>query len=465
LADIDTTQAPLDPAQQRNMRKVALTSLAGSSIEWYDFFLYGVAAALIFPKAFFPPDTSPMVALIASFATFGVGFVARPVGGVIFGHFGDRLGRKQMLVVALLIMGVASTAIGLLPTYQGIGLAAPILLVILRFAQGLAIGGQWGGAMLLVTESAPTDKRGWYGAYAQAGAPVGVMLANLAFLGMSAALSDEAFLSWGWRVPFVASALLIAVSIYIQTSLEDTPAFRQLLEQKTKAVEHEAEVESAAIVPPDPVPVSRARSPILEAIRLYPGKILLAAGAFLSIQVSFYILFAFVVAYGSSASGLGLPRNTMLAAVLIGSAVQIPVQFWAAAISDRFGRRKIFMTGAVLSGIWAFVMFPLLDTGSFPLITLGIMGGLAFLGLQYGPQAAFFSEMFSTHVRYSGASLGYQIGAILGGALAPTIAVLLWNTYGTFYVSLYIALAAVLSLGSVLLLAETKGADMHATPG
>jgi len=277
-------------------------------------------------------------------------------------------------------------------------------------------------------------------------------------------LSEEAFMSWGWRVPFIASVVLIAISMYIQLHLEDTPAFKEL-QKLQKAHPHEGE----EIMPPDEAfeavvaepRAPEARSPVLEALRLYPGRIALAAGAFLSIQVTFYILIAFVVAYGSNAAGLGLPRNTLLAAVLIASAIQIPFQFWAAAYSDRKGRRGVYLAGAVLSGIWAFALFPLIDTGNFILILVGITGGLGFLGMQYGPQAAFFTELFSTHVRYSGASLGYQVGAILGGALAPTIAVLLWNEYGIVFVSAYIALAAILTIISVLLLSETHGTDLR----
>lgn len=445
----DTKTPDAVAPDKRSMRRVAMTALAGSSIEWYDFFLYGTAAALVFPKAFFPADMPPIVALIASFSTFAVGFIARPLGGIVFGHFGDRNGRKTALVVALLMMGVGTTLIGLLPTYGSIGAAAPIILVILRFIQGLAIGGQWGGATLLVTESAPAEKRGFYGAFAQAGAPVGVILANLAFLGVSQFLPENDFMAWGWRLPFVASAILILVSIYVQLRLEDTPAFKALEAAK------KAKADQGVVAAPE-------RSPILEVLRLYPGRIALAAGAFLSIQVSFYILIAFVIAYGTSADGLGLSRNTMLAAVLLGSVVQIPTQFLAASLSDRYGRRGVFMVGAALSGLWAFAMFPLLATGQFIFILIAITGGLCTLGIQYGPQAAFFSELFRTKFRYSGASLGYQIGAILGGGLAPTIAVLLWNSYGTFYVSIYIAVASVLTLLSVLALLETRGSDMHA---
>lgn len=455
-----TATSPSDAASKKqadsNIRKVALTALAGTSIEWYDFFLYGTAAALIFPTAFFPADMPPFVALIASFSTFAIGFLARPIGGIIFGHFGDSIGRKKVLVIALLIMGVATTAIGLLPTYHTIGIAAPLTLVFLRFVQGLAIGGQWGGATLLVTESAPAAKRGYYGAYAQAGAPAGVILANLAFLAVSNFIPEPAFTEWGWRVPFLASAILIGISIYVQVHLEDTPAFKAL--EKAKEQAREAAAKSGAPAPKK----APKRSPIIEAIRLYPGRILLAACAFLSIQVSFYILIAFVIAYGASKTGLGLDRNLMLSAVLIGSALQIPIQFWAASISDKLGRKGIFIVGAILSGLWGFALFPLLGTKDFLWITVGITGGLAGMALQYGPQAAFFSELFSTHVRYSGASLGYQVGAILGGALAPLIATMLWETYGIQYVGYYIALAAALTVFAVLALSETKGTDMNA---
>ena len=429
-------------SQTKNIRKVALTSLAGTSIEWYDFFLYGTAAAIIFPKAFFPSDMPAMVALIASFSTFAVGFLARPLGGIIFGHFGDRVGRKQTLVLALLIMGTSTTLIGLLPTYATIGYIAPLILVLLRFVQGLAIGGQWGGAMLLVTESAPADKRGWYGAYAQAGAPIGVILANLAFLGVSGGMSENAFLDWGWRLPFLASILLIGVSLYVQLNLEDTEAFKKLSNNQS--------VGSIEVTP-------IRRSPIVEVIVNHLIRTFLAAGAFLSIQVTFYILIAFIMAYGVNSPSVMLSRDTMLTAVLIAAIIMVPAQFWAAGLSDRVGRKRVYLWGAALSGIWAFALFPLVDTGNIYIVTGAIAVGLIFTGMQYGPQAAFFTELFSTEVRYSGASLGYQIGAILGGALAPTIAVMLWNTYGVVYVSVYMAIAALATLICVSRLSETSG--------
>ena len=435
---------------EANMRKVALTALAGTSIEWYDFFLYATAAALVFPSAFFP-DSSPTMGLILSFGTFAFGFIARPLGGILFGHFGDRVGRKRTLVIALMMMGIASTLIGLLPTFSTIGIAAPILLSLLRFTQGLAIGGQWGGAMLLVTESAPADKRGYYGAYAQAGAPAGVILANVAFMIISYSVSEDAFMNWGWRIPFISSVLLIGISMYVQLHMEETDAFKELQKLQKKK---QAEQPQAAAV---------RRSPVLEAIAKYPKRIALAAGAFLSIQVSFYILIGFVLAYGTDADGAGMTRDQMLFAVLLASVLQIPAQFLAASYSDKNGRRGIFMLGAMLTGVWAFALFPLIDTGNFWLIVLGLSGGLMFLGMMYGPQAAFFTELFSTEVRYSGASLGYQTGAIIGGAFAPTIATILWTEYSIFWVSVYIAVASVLSLISVLMLTETYKTSLDET--
>ena len=423
-----------------DMRKGALTALAGTSIEWYDFFLYGAAAALIFPTAFFGeiPETT---ALILSLLTFAAGFIARPIGGIIFGHFGDRVGRKKTLIAALMLMGISSTLIGLLPTYAMIGVTAPILLTLLRFAQGLAIGGQWGGAMLLVTESAPSNQRGYYGAFAQAGAPIGVILANLALIVTSALVSEEFFNTWGWRIPFLASAVLILISMYIQLNLEDTKAFKALATNSDNSSNEKVK-----------------SSPVVEAIRRYPKRIMLAAGAFLSVQVTFYILIAFMLAYGVSSANM--ERDDMLIAVLIGCAIMVPLQFMFSSYSDRNGRKGIFMLGAILSGIWAFAIFPLVDTGNFWLIVLALTFGLIFLAMMYGPQAAFFTELFSTEVRYSGATLGYQFGAIVGGAFAPTIAVKLWTDFDIVWVSAYIAFASMLTLISVMLLTETYKSNL-----
>jgi MFS family permease len=423
--------------KQESLLRVALVSLAGTSIEWYDFFLYGTAAALVFPKLFFPESLPPLVALIASFSTFAVGFIARPIGAVIFGHFGDRAGRKAALVVAMLAMGVATTLIGCLPGYGAVGLLAPVLLIVLRFVQGLAIGGQWGGAMLLVTETAPAGKRGFYGAFAQAGVPVGVVLANLAFLISTEATSAEGFAAWGWRVPFLLSIVLVGLGLFVKFRVEDSAAFREMR------------------------PVATRRSPIIEAFRQHPRQIALAAGAFVSGNLVFYILITFVLAY-ENAAGLQLSRAAMLTAVLISMCVMFPALFFFGALSDRFGRRRIFVAGALLTGLWAFVMFALIDTGSFAWTTVALCVGHLFGAMMYGPQAALFAELFDTNVRYSGASLGYQIGSIFGGALAPIIATsLLAKFQDSIGISVYIAAACAVSLISVALLKETRGVALR----
>ena len=443
MSDPDTMAQADQTHLKMSMRKVALTALAGTSIEWYDFFLYATAAALVFPSAFFP-GSDPTIGLVLSFGTFAFGFIARPLGGIIFGHFGDRVGRKKTLVIALWMMGISSTLIGLLPTYATIGVAAPIILCLLRFAQGLAIGGQWGGAMLLVTESAPAEKRGFYGAFAQAGAPVGVILANVAFLIVTASVSTEALLDWGWRIPFLASIILIGLSLYVQLTLEDTPAFKELIETTATSATKEA----------------KPRSPVIQALKSYPKEITLAAGAFLGVQVTFYILIVFVISYGTDPAGLALGKSDMLFAVLISTMFQIPALFFFASWSDRHGRRGIYKWGAIVTGLWAFVMFPLINTGSLPLIILALAGGQVAIAMMYGPQAALLTELFSTEVRYSGASLGYQLGAIVGGGFAPIIATSLVAFGSTVWVSGYIACACALTYLSLVLLKETTVTDL-----
>lgn len=453
-------------APERVIRKVALTSLAGTSIEWYDFFIYATAAALVFPTVFFSDTMSPLAAQLAAFSTFAVGFIARPVGGAIFGHFGDKVGRKKALVTALLMMGIATTLIGLLPTYAAVGSLAPLALVLLRFIQGLAIGGQWGGAVLLATESAPPEKRGFYGSFAQVGVPVGVILANLIFLLITSIVAPEFFITWGWRIPFLLSIVLIGIGLYIQLKLEDTPAFRHLEEIKQqrdeeatqrKAREENKSVEEARAE----IAAERQGSPVVEAFKTYPKQIALAAGAFVAVNGNFYIFIAFIVAYATNPDILGIEQSTVLAAVLIASVFQIPALLIAAAVSDKFGRRGIYMAGAALLGLWAFAFWPLVNTGSFALILVALLVGQVFLSMMYGPQAALFSEIFSTKVRYSGASLGYQIGSIFGGAFAPIIATALLARFGgSFPISVYMAILCAVSLVSVLLLTESYRNDM-----
>jgi MFS transporter, MHS family, shikimate and dehydroshikimate transport protein len=422
------------------VRKVALAAMAGSAIEWYDFFIYLTAAALVFGPLYFP-GSSEVAGVLAAFSTAAVGFVARPVGGILFGHYGDRLGRKPTLVIALLTMGTATTLVGLLPTYATIGVAAPILLFVLRFLQGLAVGGQWGGAVLLATEYAPEDKRGFYGSFAQAGVPVGLLLGNTVFLLLSAIFGEQAFAAWAWRIPFLFSIVLIAVALYIQLRLEDTPVFRQLEERQ-----HEGED-------------AESRSPVLEVLRDHPKQVLLAGGAFFVVNGGFYVLITGMLDYGTRT--LGVSQNAMLAAVLVSAVVEGIAIVAMSALSDRVGRRPVFMSGAVLLGLWAFPLFWLVNTGSVPLIILSLCIAQFFLGMMYGPQAALFSEMFSARVRYSGASIGYQGASVFAGGLAPIIMVWLLESTGTsLSVSFYMFLMAAITFFSVYLITETYEDEM-----
>ena len=420
-----------------------MAACAGSAIEWYDFFIYLTAAALVFPTLFFPTDISATAAVLASLSTAAVGFVARPVGGAIFGHYGDKLGRKPTLVIALLVMGVATTLVGVMPTFATIGILAPILLFVLRFAQGLAVGGQWGGAVLLATEYAPPGKRGFYGSFAQVGVPIGLVLGNAFFLVLGALMSPEAFNAWGWRIPFLASIVLIGLAMYIQLRLEDTPAFRQLQERQQQ--------DAAAGV--------QQRSPLLEVFRDHWRQVLLAGGAFFVVNGAFYVMITGTLDYGTR--DLGLERQPMLFAVLISSFAQIFFLTAWAALSDRVGRRPVYLAGAVLLGLWAFPMFWLIDTRSFVLITVALTIGQLFLSMMYGPQAALFSEMFSARVRYSGASMGYQLASVFAGGLAPTIMVSLLAWTGTsLSVSFYILAMAAVTFASVYLITETYEGEL-----
>lgn len=461
-----------DPARTQNTAalKCALMGLAGASIEWYDFLLYGTAAALVFPTVFFPATLSPFVALIASFSSFAVGFVARPAGAVLLGHMGDRVGRKTAFAVALIVMGTATTLIGVLPSYHTAGVFSPLALVLLRFAQGLAVGGQWGGAILLATENAPQLRRGLYGGIAQAGVPVGSVLANLAFLATSGAMSSESFMAYGWRIPFLFSLSLVGLGVLIYFRVEDTAAFRQLPQSNPLALHPPAGRPARDAPGPEMGAMGRIHtrpSPVLEALRLYPKSILLAAGAYTSTILSFYLLITYVVAYGTSAAGLNLTRTTMLAAVLIGTAAHSPITLLAGALCDRYGRRRIFMTGVALTGAWAFILFPLIETRSFLLITVAIGGGLFLLAIAGGPVAAMFAELFDTHVRYSAVSLAYQIAAMVGGGLAPVLASGLYARYhSNFWISVYMAAACAMSLFCASMLKETHGTDLdrHSEP-
>jgi metabolite-proton symporter len=433
------TAAAAPALRGNSLTKVVATSLAASSIEWYDFFIYGTAAALVFPKLFFSHDLPPAIAQLASFSTFAVGFIARPVGGILFGHFGDRFGRKRALITALMIMGIASTLVGVLPGYATLGVIAPLALIVLRFAQGLAVGGQWGGAVLLAVESAPEGKRGFIGSFPQLGVPVGVILANAIFLVMAQTVDPDAFVTWAWRVPFLLSLILIGLALYVNLRLEDTPEFQ--------ALEHAAEAREAAVK-------VKSRNPILDALKKHPKEILLAAGSFVAPNGCFYLIITYSVAY--SVEHLHLARPLVLKAVLLGALITAVLTPISGILSDRFGRRGVFMIGAVLTGVWAFAFWRLVDTATFPALLIAITGALAAQTFMYGPQAALFAELFSTEVRYSGASMGYQFGSIFGGGFAPMIAGALLAKYDSSTpIAIYWAILCAISFVSVFLLSET----------
>lgn len=440
--------------QRSTIRKVALAAIAGTSIEWFDFIVYGTAAALVFGELFFPAF-SPLAGTLAAFATFFVGFVARPIGGIIFGNFGDKFGRKPTLVTSMLLMGISTFLIGVLPTFATIGIAAPILLVVLRIVQGLSVGGQWGGAVLLITEYSTRERRGFYGSFAQVGGVVGLILGNVIFLIVTAALAPEAFLSWGWRVPFLTSILLIGVTLYIQLRIEDTPVFRQLQERRQRRESGDSEPESSD---------SRTRSPVIEVLRTHPKQILLAAGAFMVTNATYYIFIAGILDYGTRV--LGLPRSIMLTAILTASFTQLFTMPGFAALSDRIGRRPVYLSGAALMALWAFPLFWLIDTRSLALVFVALIVGLTIHSMMYGPQAALYAEMFSAEVRYSGASLGYQIASVFAGGLAPFImTALLAATGASWSVSVYIIVLAAITFVSVYLITETFESDISVKSG
>jgi metabolite-proton symporter len=433
---LTTQQAP--PAGRPGIKVVAMAS-AGAAVEWYDFFIYGTAAALVFPKLFFPPDLPQFVAQIAAFSTFAVGFIARPIGGMLFGHFGDLYGRKRALVLAMMMMGAATTLIGLLPSYATAGILAPLLLVVLRFAQGLAVGGQWGGAALMAIESAPAHRQGFYSSFVQVGVPLGVVLANGVFLLSSALIDPASFLAWGWRISFLISIGLIFIGLYMHWNVAEP-------EGGVSPVK-----ESGSAVRP---------SPLLTVLRGHSREVLLAGGAFVANNTCFYILITYAVAYGTAT--VGIPREVLLFAVMAGSVVMIPALILCGALSDRFGRRGIFLLGAVLSGLWAFAVFPLIDSTSPLAVTVAITVALLFVSMMYGPQAALFAELFPKDVRYSGASLGYQIGSVVGGGFAPIIATALFARYQSSEpISIYLCAMCGISFVSILLLGRRRHHGAH----
>lgn len=418
-------------SQPNNIRRVVIASFIGTTIEWYDFFLYGTAAALVFNKLFFP-TIEPMAGTMAAFATYAVGFFARPLGGVVFGHFGDKLGRKSMLVTTLMMMGVATVLIGLLPTYEQVGVAAPVLLVALRFIQGFGVGGEWGGAVLMAVEHGHEGRRGFHASWVQAGVPVGLLLANGVFH-LASSIEEKAFLAWGWRVPFLLGVLLLAVGMFIRMKIMESPVF--------------TEAKKA-----DPGP----RVPILAVLRDHPRNVLLSMGARFAENAFFYIFTVLVLSFGSQQ--LGMSKGALLNAVLLGSAVQLVAIPWFGALSDKHGRRPVYLGGALFLTAFAFPFFWLLETRQESLVIAAVIIGLVGHAAMYGPQAAFFSELFGTRVRYSGASLGYQLASPLAGGLAPLIATWLLNQSGgkPWPVAIYLIFMATITLVSVWMVEETS---------
>ncbi|WP_086725405.1 MFS transporter [Streptomyces carpinensis] len=442
--------APPTPAKPGSLPRIVAASLIGTTIEWYDFFLYGSAAALVFNKLFFP-DSDPLVGTLLSFLTYAVGFAARPLGALVFGHYGDRLGRKKLLVLSLLMMGGATFAIGLLPTHASVGAAAPVLLTTLRLIQGFALGGEWGGAVLLVSEHGDARRRGFWASWPQTGAPAGQLLATGVLSLLTAVLSDDAFGSWGWRIPFLLSGVLVIVGLWIRLSVDESPVFQQALAQAearkaARAADPEAQAE---------------KLPLVSVLRHHWRDVLVAMGARMAENISYYVITAFILVYATTSAGVS--KQTALNAVLIASAVHFAVIPAWGALSDRIGRRPVYLLGAAGVGLWMFPFFSLIDTGGFGNLVLAVTVGLVLHGAMYAPQAAFFSEMFATRMRYSGASIGAQFASVAAGAPAPLIATALLEDYGSSTpIALYVIASAVLTLFAVGVAKETRHRDLAA---
>jgi MHS family shikimate/dehydroshikimate transporter-like MFS transporter len=425
-------------SEGRHLRSVVLASFIGTTIEWYDFFLYGTAAALILNRLFFP-NLDPVTGTLSAYGTFAVGFVARPLGGAIFGHYGDRLGRKKMLVWSLLIMGIATALIGLTPTYDRIGIWAPVLLVVLRFFQGIGVGGEWGGAVLLAVEHSGGARRGFHGSWPQMGVPGGLLLSTGVFAGLSAALPESAFLAWGWRVPFLLSVLLIGVGLFVRLRILETPSFVRLKEAS-----------------------GESRMPLLEVFREHPREVVIGMGLRFAQNVVFYVYTVFVLSYGEKS--LGYPRAVMLRAVMVASVVGLfSIPFWS-YLSDRIGRRPVYLGGAVASAVIAFPSFWLLERSPRFIALALVLAINVGHDMMYGPMAAYFSELFGARVRYTGASLVYQLTSVFSGGLAPFVATLLLSRYGSGAVAAYIVGCCAITAAAAWFAPETHRAVLDATP-
>lgn len=432
---VDGIGVPDATSDDKEMNRIVWASVLGTVVEWYDFLIYGTAAALVFNKLFFP-TMDPVAGTLAAFAAYAVGFVARPLGGAIFGHFGDRIGRKAMLTLTMLIMGVGTFLIGCLPTYEQIGIWAPILLVFLRLLQGVGIGGEWGGAVLMVIEHAPEKKRGFYGSLVQVGFPAGVALSTATFLGLTM-LPQEDFLSWGWRLPFLFSVILIGVGLFVRLRLVETPAFA-----KVKSTE------------------TAARMPVVDVITKHPRTFLTAVGIKVSEVAWVYVLTVFSIVYATTT--LGLPRTLILYAILLGAVLEFATLPFFGWLSDKVGRRPMYIGGAIVSALCALIVFPLLETRDPTVVVLSIAVIMSLThATMFGPQAAFMPELFGTRLRYSGASLGCQIAAAISGGFAPMIATGLLAWAGaTWPIALYLIGLAAITLVATYYATETKDLDI-----
>jgi metabolite-proton symporter len=428
--------AQLDPGSHRvQVRRAALASAIGTTIEWYDFFLYNTAAALIFPHLFFPAS-SAYAGAMQSFATYFVGFAARPIGAAIFGHWGDRIGRKTTLIITLLVMGIASAVIGILPGTATIGVAAPLLLVALRVLQGIAVGGEWSGSVLLTMEWGDQNRRGLLGSFAQVGVPVGLVLGTGGMTLLSATMSDDTFNSWGWRVPFLASLVLVAVGLVIRLKILETPMFTKVLNQGKTAT-----------------------TPVAAVIRRHWREILLSAGLRFAEQMPFYLFTTFVLIYVVQRHHYS--KTFVLTAVLVGAAVELATIPLFSHLSDNFGRKRVYLTGAVIAGLFAFPYFAVLTYGGAVVIFVAIVLSMIVHSMMYGPQAALIGESFPTHLRYGGAGLGYQLASVFAGGPAPLVATWLLHETGTAYsISVYIVVAAVITVVCCLALPDRSRANI-----
>jgi metabolite-proton symporter len=417
---------------------VLFASLIGTTIEFFDFYIYATAAVLVFPKLFFPA-ADPAAATLSSLATFAIAFFARPVGSALFGHFGDRIGRKATLVAALLTMGVSTVVIGMLPTYATIGTAAPLLLALCRFGQGLGLGGEWGGAVLLATENAPPGKRAWYGMFPQLGAPIGFFLSGGIFLLLSQVLTDEQFFGFGWRIPFLASAALVGVGLYVRLKITETPAFRAVLERN-----------------------ERVKVPVLAVLRDHLRPLVLGTIIAVATFVMFYLMSVFALNWGTSA--LHFSRKQFLELQLFSVvffALTIPV---AAVLADRHGRRMVMIMVSLAIAAFGLLFAPMFGSGQFGTVAVFMVLGLSIVGLTYGPLGTLLAELFPAEVRYTGASLSFNLSGILGASLAPYIATWLATTYGLQYVGYYLSGSALLSLVALVLTDKAPAGASEAIP-